>query len=170
MFANVTRASDDVFVARCSDRYDSSVSLHYELVVAIYLRQDLSESALTEVRWHCGLGPRPSHPAIDEPLFGADAADYLPGGEITRLAEASPAEDRTLGVFIRRDMLDDGLYELLAPLCRWLGVVAGDGYAGFWREVDGIALNVMVVRDGHTYMSTDDGGWAAATEGAPPWA
>ena len=66
-------------------------------------------------------------------------------------------------------MLDDTLYELISPLCDWLAEVALDGYAGYWREEDATVLSVLIVRQGHTYMSTQSGDVKPATFGSPPW-
>jgi hypothetical protein len=150
------------------------MSLHYELVVAVYLRDDLDETGLAEVRWHLELGPRPKSPlASDGPLFGPEGRSYLPGGDITRLIEepgSRPIGPAVLhGFFVRRYFLDDTLYEVLAPLCEWLAAVAVDGYAGFWREEDALVPHILIVRDGHTYLTTAGGEIGAATQGAPPW-
>jgi hypothetical protein len=151
------------------------VSLHYELVIAVHLRGDLADSDLAEVRWHLGIGTKPDEALIrDGPLFGPEGASYLPGGDITRLDQevraGSGGPASAWGVFVRRFMLDDTLYELLTPLCGWLAAVATDGYAGFWREEDEMALNVMIVRQGHTYMATSSADVEPATFAAPPWA
>jgi hypothetical protein len=65
-------------------------------------------------------------------------------------------------------MLDDQLYDLMAPICRWVADVAVDGYAGFWREADASDLNVLLVRAGHAYVASN-GEIGAGTLGAPPW-
>jgi hypothetical protein len=151
------------------------MSLHYELVIAVHLRTDLVDSDLADVRWHVGLEQRPDDPQRrDGPLFGPEGEGYLPGGDITRLERevrpASGAPTTGWGLFTRRYMLDDAFYEHLGPICGWLAAVATDGYAGFWREEDETSLNVLIVRQRHTYMSTPSGEIQPATPGAPPWA
>jgi hypothetical protein len=134
---------------------------------------DVDDSDLAEVRWHLGIGPQPDAADLTAgPLFGPEGAGYLPGGDISRLDREVRSGDggpvSGWGVFVRRFMLDDELHELLTPICDWLAAVAIDGYAGFWREEDETALNVLIVRQGHTYMSTQSGESGPATFGAPP--
>lgn len=148
--------------------YDLPVSLHFEVVVSFFLRNDLDATARQELEWHIGRAPRPSTASETEPFFGPDGPSYLPGGDITRLESTDHTIRPLTGVFVRRYMLDDRLYDLIAPICRWVADVAVDGYAGFWREEDASDLNVLLVRGGHTYVASN-GEIGAGTLGAPPW-
>lgn len=146
------------------------MSFHYEVVVSIYLREEIAESVVPEVRWHCGLGPPPEDLMFsDAHVFGAEDVSYVPGGDVTRLAQDTGTSWGPMwGLFVRRFMLDDGFYELLSPICQLLAAVAVDGFAGFWREEADFLPTILVVRGGHTYFAEPDGKVTAAT-GGPPW-
>ena len=146
------------------------MSFHYEVVVSAYLRPEIAESVLPELRWHCGLGPPPQDLMFpDEQLFGTEDVSYLPGGDITRLQqETGTSWGPTWGLFVRRFMLDDGFYELLSPICAMLASVAVDGFAGYFREEAELVPTVLIVRGGHTYLGEADGKTRSATDG-PPW-
>jgi hypothetical protein len=150
--------------------YDRPMSLHFEVVVSCYVRDDLDPTALQELRWHIGKGPRPVTASEPEPFFGSDEASRLPGGDITKFETAlgHRSGQAPTGLFVRRFMLDDRLYDLMTPICRWVADVALDGYAGFWREEDGSDMTVLLVRAGHTYVESN-GEIGAGTLGAPPW-
>ena len=76
------------------------MSFHCEVVVSVYLRKELADSVLPEVRWHCGLGPRPDDLMFpDEQLFGAADVSYVPGGDVTLLAEKPARRGPDLGRF-----------------------------------------------------------------------
>ena len=146
------------------------MSFHYKVVVSVYLRKELADSVLPEVRWHCDLGPRPDDLMFpDEQLFGAEDVSYVPGGDVTRLElETGISWGPIWGVFVRRFMLDDGFYESLSPICQLLAAVAVDGYAGFWREEADLVPTTMVVRAGHTYFIEPNGKTTPVT-GGPSW-
>jgi hypothetical protein len=146
------------------------MSFHYEVVVSAYLRQEIAESVLPELRWHCGLGPPPDDLRFGvEQLFGPEDVSYLPGGEITRLQqETGTSWGPTWGMFVRRFMLDDGFYELLSPISRLLASVAVDGFAGYFREEGDLLPTILVVRGGHTYFVEPNGQTTPAT-GGPAW-
>ena len=142
------------------------MSLHYEWVISLRLRQDLPADALAEVRWHLGLEHSP--PAtrkLDEspPVFVEPETGWMPGGHLAVLKEQDSPDGPSLGMFVRTLVLDDGMYELLEKVPRWFaGVSATEGWIGMAREEMNLEVWLnFYVQGGQAY---------AAGPGEPPHA
>jgi hypothetical protein len=101
------------------------MSLHYEWTLTLRLRPDVSESFLTELRFHLGLADRlPQEPELeyDWPCLVADPDMALPGGGLCSLLVQRPYLDKpaSYGMFARTLVLDDAMYELIQTVPAWL--------------------------------------------------
>ncbi|QNP66095.1 hypothetical protein [Streptomyces genisteinicus] len=125
------------------------MSLHYEVVLACALRDDLPDDVIAALRWHLGERPEPP-PGLDPhvhayPLLEPDPYSGLPGGDVAALR---PGDHHGWGLFTRNLWLDDdlgmltGLLDLIAPHAEH------DGYAGHFRATDDAGPTVLVFRDG----------------------
>ena len=120
------------------------MSVHYEIVLSCFLRDDTPDHVLDLLRWHLELlDDHPDEEADEDedevPLFAPDPDSPLPGGafaELRRQRRGSDADGdiHAWGVYARTYALDDdlgeffSLFELVAPH------VADDGYGGHVRD------------------------------------
>lgn len=134
-----------------------SVSLHYEVVFACYLRDDIPESVLNALRWHLGMDvERPANLDADEhpyPLLAPDPDGWLPGGDFASLRRQSrgftaTGERHAWGLFTRNYWLDDDMGGLATILDLLAPYVEEDGYGGHFREEYDTELTAFVFRDG----------------------
>ncbi|GAA1096722.1 hypothetical protein [Nocardiopsis composta] len=138
------------------------MSLHYEVVVACFLREDTPPEVLDAVRWHIGLAEeRPDgldpgeHPV---PAFLLDPESRLPGGDVAELRRqyrwTAPdgADVYAWGLHARGRWLDDDLGNL-AVLLDLLAPCAEDGHAGSFREEHDLLPTVLAFRDGAHFVA-----------------
>jgi hypothetical protein len=141
------------------------VSLHYEVVFSLFLRDDLPADVLNELRWHLGLSSeRPTRPVIDYegPQLRPAATSYLPGGETASLQRqyrhsANGTDHYAWGLHVRLFWLDDQWAEVWWQVAAWLAAWADeDGYAGFFREEAEATPTLLVVRGGEPELREGD--------------
>ncbi|MFW5418378.1 hypothetical protein J0910_17350 [Nocardiopsis sp. CNT-189] len=133
------------------------MSLHYEVVVACFLREDTPPEVLDAVRWHIGLaGERPAGLDPDEhsePAFLLDPESPLPGGDAAELrlqyrwTAPSGADVRAWGLYARGYWLDDALGQLSLFL-DLIAPYAEEGYAGSFREEYDFHPTIVAFKDG----------------------
>ena len=128
-------------VRRMSDLYD--------LLVAVDLRDELSEQELAELRWHLGIGPQPENLTIvttfpgvelddsggpvivDEPhpLLGENGAAWRVGGALcSALAVRADGPRKGWSLTSRQEIHPDA-FELVGELLCWLAAKAHDAHA-----------------------------------------
>jgi len=118
------------------------MTVHYEVVLSCFLRDDTPAEVLDALRWHLGL--LTEQPADLDPsqraLLRADLSSRLPGGDVAALqpqaSGAGPAGDEPgWGLFSRTlwpaDAMDQmsTIMELITPY------IASPGYGGYFRDV-----------------------------------
>jgi hypothetical protein len=150
------------------------VSLHFEWVISLRLRRDLTPDELAEVRWHLGIDNTPPMARVmpeDTPLFAQSNTGWMPGGHIVVLREQDSIEGRSVGMYVRTLVTDDGMYEFVQTVPPWLArVSATQGWIGMAREE--MALDVWLnfyVQDGHAYAGGPGESPQALTPSAPPF-
>ncbi|THA79715.1 hypothetical protein [Streptomyces sp. A0592] len=128
----------------------------YELMIAVDLRDEISEPELAELNWHLGIGPRPERltivtafpvvvlddadmPVIEDhprPLLAGEGAAWRVGGVLcSGLASRADLPRKGWSLMSRQEMHPDGFDEVGELLC-WLAARAqethlrGDGTVG----------------------------------------
>ena len=135
-----------------------SVSLHYELVLSLWLRPDTPAEYVDELRYHLGMTDEsPGALELADRVFAGGGDDYLTGGIIATLKLAQPFANRPAawGLHVRTFVLDDSMYELLTVVPPWLARwSATQGWIGFAREE--MSLDIWLNFDaanGHAYLA-----------------
>ena len=137
------------------------MSLHYEVVFSLFLRDDTPSGVLDELRWQLGLSTqKPDACAIDYewPQMRPNEPSYLPGGEVAMLRRQyrysrSGVEHHAWGLYVREFWLDDHWVAAWLRVAAWLAPYAdGDGYAGFFREEQDEQPSLLFVRGGQPYV------------------
>ncbi|KIQ65719.1 hypothetical protein TR51_18255 [Kitasatospora griseola] len=132
------------------------MSLHFEVVITCFLRDDTPDTVLNAVRWHLGLiADRPAGLDADEhmcPMLLPDPDSRLPGGDVASLRRQS--RDRAAGaefgwgLLSRNYWLDDEMGELATILDLLAPHVEEPGYGGFFREEFDGKPTVLTFRNG----------------------
>ncbi|MGW9206200.1 hypothetical protein ACWGR4_04355 [Embleya sp. NPDC055664] len=145
----------------------------FELVLAVDLRDELSEDELTELRWHLGLGPKPEmlhivtgFPFVYEGDDGAPVVEDRPEPLLGRHGEAYKAGGALVSVLLRRrdgrwaltsrQEIHPDEFDLLGELLGWPAARAGDRHLridggvdlGWTRFHESRQAEPLVVRDG----------------------
>ncbi|MFB7154539.1 MULTISPECIES: hypothetical protein [unclassified Streptomyces] len=128
----------------------------HELVVAVDLRDEISEGELAELRWHLGLGGRPERlsvvtrfpvvvwddegePVIEDdprPLLAGRGAAARVGGVLCSALESRAGLSRRGWALTSRQEIHPDEFEKVGELLRWLAARAhethlrGDGAVG----------------------------------------
>jgi hypothetical protein len=137
------------------------VSVSYEVVFSLFLRDDTPGEVLAELRWHLGLAadrPGPWALGYETPVLRPGESSRLAGGESAALSrqyrtDAAGAGRPAWGLHVRVFWPDDQWAELWWQVAAWLSrYAASDGYAGFYREADGAEPTLLLVRGGLPYL------------------
>ena len=137
------------------------MSLHYEWTLSLRFRLDVPEDFLEELRADFGIGS-----ALD-----GDGSE-LPGGPAASLMRQQMSADTWLwGLFVRRMVVDDAMYELILTeperLAQWS---ATQGWIGFAREeMDLHTWLNFYVQDKHAYAAGPGEVPQSLTGDAPPF-
>ncbi|MFF8264058.1 hypothetical protein [Streptomyces virginiae] len=128
----------------------------YELMVAVDLRDEISEGELAELRWHLGIGDRPERlsivtrfpvvvwndeggPVIEEdprPLLAGRGAAARVGGVLCSALESRAELPRKGWALMSRQEIHPDEFEQAGELIRWMAARAhethlrGDGAVG----------------------------------------
>ncbi|MFE7099652.1 hypothetical protein [Streptomyces erythrochromogenes] len=150
----------------------------YELMIAVDLRDEISEAELAELNWHLGIGPQPEcltivteFPVVvlddadvpvieDDPrplLAGQGAARRVGGVLCSALASRADQPRKGWSLMSRQEMHPDDFGEVGELLC-WLAARAqethqrGDGAVGigFIRFHEAEVPEVLQVKSGQT--------------------
>ncbi|MFF2629479.1 hypothetical protein ACFVUN_27415 [Kitasatospora griseola] len=132
------------------------MSLHFEVVIACFLRDDMPDTVLNAVRWHLGLiADRPAGLDADEhmcPMLRPDPDSRLPGGDVASLRRQSrdraAGNEFSWGLLSRNYWLDDEMGELAAILDLLAPHVEEPGYGGFFREEFDGKPTILTFRNG----------------------
>ncbi|MFI8453395.1 hypothetical protein [Streptomyces erythrochromogenes] len=148
----------------------------YELMIAVDLRDEISEPELAELNWHLGIGPRPERltivtrfpvvvlddadmPVIEDhprPLLAGQGAAWRVGGVLcSALASRAGRPRKGWSLMSRQEIHPDGFDEVGELLC-WLAARAhethlrGDGAVGigFLRFHEAEVPDVLQVESG----------------------
>lgn len=157
-----------------SGRAGSTVSYHYEWMLALRLRPDAPEPFLAELRFHLGLTDQlPDDPVLeyDWPCLVADNDSALPGGGVRSLLVQQPYLDRpgSLGLFVRTFLLDDGMYEVVQTVPGWLAPWSlTQGWIGHAREeLDLHPWLHFYIQNGYAYAAEPGKPVKPLNDGAP---
>ncbi|GLY53759.1 hypothetical protein [Lentzea sp. NBRC 102530] len=140
------------------------MSLHFEVVYSLFLRDDTPRETLDELRYHLGLTEdRPQNLVVDHdhPVLAPDPDSYLPGGEHVALRRQgrgrnSDGEIHAWGLYARLYWVDDQWAEVWWQVAQWLApYVADDGYIGFYREEQDERPTPFMVSGGELHMDDD---------------
>jgi hypothetical protein len=98
----------------------------------------------------------------------------LSGGAFTRFGQEYRFDTPSGPVFaqalcVRRRVTDDAFADCVAPLLELVATVAANGNVGFFRDEYSLIPTTVIVRDGHAYVTAEDGSVGPATTGAPPF-
>lgn len=152
------------------------MSNHYEWILSLRLKPETPDSFLAELRYHLGLSDeKPETPELDcdYPCLVPD--DSLAGGGFRSLVLQTPYLDRPSGwgLFLRTEVLDDGMYELVQIVPPWLARWSlTQGFIGWARER--LSLHPWMnfyVQEGHAYWGAPGKEEIAPLDsgGAPPF-
>lgn len=139
----------------------ATVSLHFEVVFSLFLREDTPDDVMHELRYHLGLSTqRPANLEIDygHPVLEPNPDSYLPGGEQAVLRKQyryhrAGVEHHAWGLHVRLHWVDDAWGELWWFVASWLApFVEDNGYAGFYREDRDERPTALIVLDGEPHV------------------
>ncbi|MFD9081773.1 hypothetical protein ACFYYM_33440 [Streptomyces erythrochromogenes] len=148
----------------------------YELMIAIDLRDEISEPELAELNWHLGIGPQPEHltivtgfpvvvlddeglPVIEDdprPLLAGQGAAWRVGGVLcSALASRADQPRKGWSLMSRQEMHPDDFDQVGELLC-WLAARAQETHLredgavgiGFLRFHEAEVPDVLHVQNG----------------------
>ncbi|MFE2164324.1 hypothetical protein ACFXB3_04545 [Streptomyces sp. NPDC059447] len=128
----------------------------FELMLALDLRDELSEEELAELRWHLGLGPKPEVLRIvtefpfvgvdqdgelvveddPQPLLGHHGEAWKVGGALVSVLARREHTSRGIWALTSRQEIHPDEFDLTGELLGWLASKAADHQRGFDDSVD----------------------------------
>jgi len=138
------------------------VSLHYEVVFSLFLRDDTPVEVLDELRWHLGVTDEPpavrALPDVDWPaLRPQEETGWLPGADVAELRRQYRTtrlgvDNYAWALHARCCWYDDERDHVWWDMAAWLAPYAAEeGYAGFYREESEDVPTVLLVRGGRAH-------------------
>ncbi|MGW7297426.1 MULTISPECIES: hypothetical protein [unclassified Streptomyces] len=148
----------------------------YELMLALDLRDDVSEAEVAELRWHVGLGPRPEGlnivtgsslvmevegeevevEEVPEPLLSCQGEAYKVGGALFSVLLRKEDAWRSGWALTSRQEIHPDDFDRTGTLLTWLADRAHDVHrrpdggvnVGWTRFYEEVRPEPLVVRDG----------------------
>ncbi|MFF9572900.1 hypothetical protein [Streptomyces sp. NPDC014685] len=155
----------------------------YELVLAVDLRDELSEQEVAELRWHLGAGPQPDRlsivtdfPVVTEdesgewvvedepsPLLATDGGAWRVGGALCSALVVRDESPRKGWALTARQEIHPDEFEKLGELLGWLAARAHENHRfpddttvrlGHLRFYENLIPDVLEVKDGRVVWPT----------------